>query len=136
MAGLGMLIGSGIGARVGAAKAAKIGAGIGKAAGRVADSGAGLARTVQGVTQPKVPFAPGKINTGAGRVANFLESNRDSIVGGATTLGTQYAPQIGAIVGAKMLGGRHQSAPSNGRNFNMVTGAYGPATTSYGGYGG
>lgn len=108
MGAMGSLVGASIGSKMGARFAPQIGAYAGRTVGQFADMGADFAKHLQGLTKPAVPYAPGKVNISAGKAADFFTGRREQLVNTATEVGTKYGPQIGAVVGARMLGGRKQ----------------------------
>jgi hypothetical protein len=71
-------IGQNLGASLGAKNSAKVGALAGKAAGKAIDLGSKIS---------------------GGKYADFLQGNREHLVGMATRVGAEKAPEIGGTVG-------------------------------------
>lgn len=130
---LGALAGAKIGSVVGGRMAEKIGAQAGKMASGAMTAGHGVSGAVESLSQPPVPYAPGKVNVMSGQAREFFDGHHDSVVDAATRLGTTYAPQIGAVIGMHALGmaGRagHNAAS---RVSNFATGASGNNDQQYG----
>jgi len=109
--------GAAIGSRLGAKYASQIGKTAGKNAASFVDIGEHAANTVRDLTDRGVPHQQSATSRMAGEVGSHLAANKGRYVAAAENLGTTYAPQIGAIVGAHLA---NRVATGTGRAASRV----------------